>query len=414
MSTQDVLTRHLVSSPEGSGTAFGVTLFEVLTQLAMRKWLIVSVTGAAIGIGLLYGLMQSTEYTSVTKIMPPKQTQSTTSLLNSPMGGGSLADVSGGGLSLKDPNAIYIGLLQSRPIADAIIRTFDLTRVYHSGDMTAARKALANDTKVVSERSGLISISVTDSDRKRVAAIANAYTAELRVLTKTISVTEASKRRLFFEEQLNDAKEGLIAAEESFQQVQQNKGLVHLDSQAGVLIGSLAAVRGQIAAKQVELEGLRSYSTEHNPDVQLAERELSTLQGEAARMEHHGSSSDFSESGLEDVPKAGLDYVRAQRELQYRQAYFDLLLKQYEAARLDEGKDAAVIQVVEPAIEPDRRSSPQRMMILVYFAIAGFLVACLLALASWCRSLAECDPDLSGALGKFKAAVTGQGTAFHV
>jgi tyrosine-protein kinase Etk/Wzc len=414
MNTLDELNRNLEPSQEmaalrepNSGVAFGVTLIEILTQLAMRKWWIASVTGAAIVMGLFYGLMQPTEYTSVTKIMPPKQTQSTTSLLNSQMGGGSLADVSGGGLSLKDPNAIYIGLLQSRPIADAIIRSFDLTRAYGSGDMTAARRALANDTRVISERSGLISISVTSRDKKRAAAIANAYTAELRVLTKTISVTEASKRRLFFEEQLNDAKEGLIAAEESLQQVQQNKGLVHLDSQAGVLIGSLAAVRGEIAAKQVELEGLRSYSTEHNPDVQLAEKELSTLQGEAARMEHHGNSSAFSESGLEDIPKAGLDYVRAQRELQYRQAYFDLLLKQYEAARLDEGKDAAVIQVVEPAIEPDRKSSPQRMLILAYFAIAGFFVACLVALGSWCRALAKCDPDLSVALTNLSAAVRG-------
>jgi tyrosine-protein kinase Etk/Wzc len=277
--------------------------------------------------------------------------------------------------------------------------------------MTAARKRLDGNTKVVSERSGLISISVTDGDKKRAAAMANAYTAELRVLTKTISVTEASKRRLFFEEQLKDAKEDLIAAELTLQQVQQSKGLVHLDFQAGAIIGGLANVRAAIAAKQVELEALRSYSTEHNPDVQLAERELSTLQGEAAQVEHHGNASDFSESGLEDVPRAGLEYVRAQRELQYRQAYFDLLLKQYEAARLDEGKDAAVIQVVEPAIEPDRRSSPQRMLILLCFSIAGLVAGCLLTLALWCNTLAESDPDLSGALRTFKCALKGRRAA---
>jgi uncharacterized protein involved in exopolysaccharide biosynthesis len=397
-----------LTSPEDSGTTFSITVLEVLTQLAIRKRLIACVTAVAMLIGLAYGLMQPTEYTSVTKIMPPKQTQSTTSLLNSSVGGGALADMSSGGLSLKDPNAIYIGLLQSRPIADAIINRYGLAQVYRTPDMTGARKHLENDTTVVSERSGLISISVTDRDKKRAAAIANAYIAELCVLTKTISVTEASKRRLFFEEQLQDAKESLVSAEEGFQQLQQNKGLVHLDSQAGVILEGLATLRAQIAAKQVELEALRSYSTEQNPDVQMAERELSTLQAEAGRLEQHGSSSGFSDLGLKDVPTAGLDYIRAQRELQYRQAYYDLLLKQYEAARLDEGKDAAVIQVVEPAIAPDRKSSPQRLLTLACFAIAGFLAGCAVALASWWKALAESNPDFSVALRNLKFAATGR------
>ncbi len=395
-------------SSEGDGVTIGLTLIEILTQLATYKWLILSVNVSAILLGLLYGLTLPPQYTSVTTIMPPKQTQSTTSLLNSQLGAGGWADAASGGLTLKDPNAIYIGLLQSRPIADAIIDRFSMDKVYHSGDRTAARKQLKKNTKITSERSGMISISFTDGDRIRSAAIANSFTAELRVLTKTISVTEASKRRLFFEQQLHDAKDDLAAAEASFEQIQQEKGLVHLDTQAGVIVGSLANVRSEIAAKQVELDALRSYSTEQNPDVQLAAGELATLHREASRIEQHSGSPEFSELGLKDVPKAGLDYVRAARELQYRQAYYDLLLKQYEAARLDEGKDAAVIQVVEPAIEPDRKSSPQRMLIMAWFSIAGFVLSCLYVLMAWFGKLAESDPTLSSALRKLQGAIRGR------
>jgi tyrosine-protein kinase Etk/Wzc len=360
---------------EENGATFGLNAIETLTQFAGRKGLISIVTGAAMLLGLLVSFALPNQYTSVTKIMPPKQTQSTASFLNSQMGGGALADMAGGGLSFKDPNAIYIGLLKSRPIADAIVAKFDLAKVYRAGDMTDARKRLESQTRVVSEKSGLVSISVTDEDRNRAAAIANSYTQELRILTKTISVTEASKRRLFFEDQLKDAKEKLIGAEASFEQIQQSKGLVHLDAQAGVIVGSLAGVRGEIGAKQVELQAMRSYSTEHNPDVQLAERELSAMQGEAAQLERNSGSSEFSDLGLKDVPKAGLDYIRAQRELQYTQAFFDLLLKQYEAARLDEAKEAAVIQVVEWAISADRKSSPHRATITLAFTLLGFLAS---------------------------------------
>jgi tyrosine-protein kinase Etk/Wzc len=381
MIEQDSYTSQCGAAPqemncqEGAAEVPGHTVIDVLTQLALRKWLIAKVTGISIFIGLILCFALPVRYMAVTKIMPPKQTQSTTSFLNSQMGMGSLADAAGGGL-LKDPNAIYIGLLKSRPVADAIIGQFGLVKVYHARDMTAARKKLESNTQVVSEKSTLISISVTDGDKQRASGMANAYTEQLRELSKTISFTEASRRRLFFETQVNSQKEALAAADVAFQQVQQSKGLVHLDAQANVIIGSLAAVRGQIAAKQVELQGLRSFSTEHNSDVQLAERELSTLQGEAAQMDQHGQATGASDMGMKDIPKAGLDYIRAERELQYQQSFYDLLLKQYEAAKLDEAKEAATIQVVEPAIAPDRKSSPKRVLLMLFFTVAGFYFGC--------------------------------------
>ena len=184
---------------------------------------------------------------------------------------------------------------------------------------------------------------------------------------------------LFFEVQLKTAKEDLASAEVNFQKIQQDQGLLRLDAQSGVIIGRLANISSEITARQVELATLKSYSTENNPDVQLLEHELSALQAEAGRLERHNGPSTFSNLGLKDVPKAGEDYIRAQREVLYHQAFFDLLLKQYEAARLDEAKEGAVIQVVEPAIEPDRKSAPSRAVILLIFTIAGMFFGCLSA-----------------------------------
>jgi len=383
------------------------SMIQVLTQLALRKRLIAKVTGISILAGLILSFALPVRYTAATKIMPPKQSQSTTSFLNSQMTAGSMADMAGGGL-LKDPNAIYIGLLKSRPVADAIINKYDLTKVYHSRDMTAARKKLENNTQIVSEKSTLISISVTDRDKKRAADIANAYAEQLRFLSKNISVTEASRRRLFFEEQVKSQKEALVTAEVAFQQVQQNKGLVHLDAQANVIIGSLAQLRGEIAAKEVELQALKSYSTEHNPDVQLAERELSTMQGEATQMEQHSQPTGYSDMGLKDVPKAGLEYLRAEHELTYQQALYDMLVKQYEAAKLDEAKEAAIIQVVEPAIEPDRKSAPKRAAILMLSTFIGLFFGVILARILHWLELQQSDSTCAQALRGLKFALIGQ------
>jgi capsule polysaccharide export protein KpsE/RkpR len=271
--------------------------------------------------------------------------------------------------------------------------------------MTAARKKLAGFTEIVSATSGFITISVTDKDRKRSAEIANAYTTGLRILTKTLAVTEASQRRLFYEDQLKQAKEALVTAEIAFQQVQQTKGLVQLDAQAKTMIESLAVLRAQVAAKEVELQAMRSYSTEHNPEVALAERELFSLKAEVARLEQRTHSSGVGDIGLEDVPGFGMDYLRAEHEVKYRQAMFDLLMKQYDAAKLDEAKEAATIQVVEPAIAPDRKSAPKRFIIALLFTMVGFFAGCILALILWWRELVHSDPEAEIQLQALKNAL---------
>ena len=405
--TEEAMDGTSISDAPSDG--YEVSLIDLLTQLAYRKWLIAKVTGIAVLAGVVLALVQPVRYTATAKIMPPQQTQSSASMMIGQLtsaGGGSLAALAGGGLGLKNPNDIYVGLLTSRPIADAIIQKFSLAKEYHAKDMTAARKKLAGYTEVTSEKNGFITVSVTDKDKKRVAEMANAYTDQLRILTKSLAVTEASQRRLFYEEQLKQAKEALVAAELSFQQVQQQKGLVQLDAQAKAMIESLAALRAQVAAKQVEVQALRSYSTEQNPDVQLAERELTSLQAEEARLEQSNHSPGIAGLGLGNVPAAGLEYLRAAHELQYQQALFDMLMKQYDAAKLDESKDAAIIQVVEPAIEPDHKSPQRRALIVLLFTIVGFFAGCILALFLWWKELVQSDPATAGRIQEFRYALT--------
>lgn len=397
------------ASVPAAAAAREISLLELLTELARRKTLIARVTGAATVLGIVLSLVLPVRYTATTRIMPPQQTQSTAAMLMSQFASSStspLSALAGEGLGLKNPNELYVGLLESSTVADALIRQFDLTRDYHAGDMTAARETLANRTSIVTEKSGLIAISVTDGDKKRAAALANAYTGQLRALTQSLAVTEASQRCLFYEDQLKQAKEALVTAELEFQQVQQQKGLVALDAQARAMIESLAALRAQVAAKQVEVQALRSYSTEQNPEVQFAEQELSTLQAEVARMEQRNHSPGLAGLDLGDVPSAGLEYVRAQHDLLYRQTLYDLLIKQYDAARLDEAKEAAIIQVVEPATEPDRKSAPRRAWIVLGAMLLGLFASFTWVLAGAALARARRCPEIDHQFSALKAALT--------
>jgi uncharacterized protein involved in exopolysaccharide biosynthesis len=177
------------------------------------------------------------------------------------------------------------------------------------------------------------------------------------------------------------------------------------------MIESLAVLRAQVAAKQVEVQALRSYSTEQNPDVQLAERELTSLQAEESRLEQSNHVPGIAGLGLGNVPAAGLEYLRAAHELAYRQALFDMLLKQYDAARLDEAKEAAIIQVVEPAIVPDHKSSPHRALIVLLATFMGFFAGCTLALFLWGKERVQSDPIAAKRLQELSYALKGRKSA---
>ena len=80
------------------------------------------------------------------------------------------------------------------------------------------------------------------------------------------------------------------------------------------------------------------------------------------------------------VPQVQLDYVRKEREVKYHEALFEMLSRQYEAARLDEARDAPLVQVLDPPSWPDTKSSPRRMLIALAGLLTGLLLGSIWAL----------------------------------
>ena len=139
-------------------------------------------------------------------------------------------------------------------------------------------------------KDGLIRLSIEDRDPKRAAELANGWVEEFRKLSASLAITEAARRRLFFEQQLQQAKDKLTEAEDAMTKTEQTTGVLQIDSQARALIESAAILRAQVVAKQVQIEGMRSFAAEDNPNLILAKQELAALQ---SQLEHvAGSQTD--------------------------------------------------------------------------------------------------------------------------
>jgi uncharacterized protein involved in exopolysaccharide biosynthesis len=369
-----------------------ISLLDLLIVLAKHKRVILGVPFlVAIGAAIVSLLMPNV-YTGITRILPPQQSASAASALLNQLGGafgGLLGAAGGASLGIRNPNDLFVGMLKSRTVADNLISRFELRKLYDEDRLSDARKRLDRETTIVAGRDGIITIEVEDKDPKRAADLANAYVDELMKLTKVLAVTEASQRRLFFERQLLQAKDSLTAAEIAARQGLQKGGLAQVDAQGRSMIEVTARLRAQISAKEVQLGAMRTFAAEGNPELQRTQEELQALRRELSRIE--GSSSIATAARGDVSGNSGLDNLGRLRDVKYYEFLYELLAKQYELAKIDEAKDATVIQVMDKAIEPDRKSRPRRTLIVLLSAFLALFLSILWVFVQEAATRAKAD-----------------------
>ena len=381
-----------------------ITLLDLLIVLAECKRTVLSITGSFAVIAIVVSLLLPKRYTATASLLPPQQSSSVSTMFASQLGSlGGMAAMAGGGLGLKNPNDMYVAMMRSRTVEDAMVQRFGLVKEYRAKHISDARKALESKAIVDgSGKDGLIHISVTDGDPKLAAEIANGYIDQFRKFSEGLAITEASQRRLFFDQQLVQAKDNLANAEESMKEMQQKTGMIQLDSQTRALIESASTLRAQIAAKEVEINSMQAFATDQNAQLMQAQRELGGLRAQLAKL---GGTETGDDSSLllpkGRVPEAGLEYVRKVRDVKYYETIFDIMARQFEMAKLDEAKQGAIIQVIDSAVPPETRSFPQRALIVVGATLAGFLVSIFVVLTQfWFRRMKE-TPETARKLSAF-------------
>ena len=349
-----------------------LSLLDLLLMVARRQTLVLRVTGAFVLIAAITSFLLSNIYTATAKVMPPQQNQSSLAMLLGEFGAlGNLA-----GMNVQTPNDLYVSMLKSRTVEDALIARFELQKVYREKYLSDTRDRLEEVSDISTGPDGIITIKVDDEDPERAAKLANAYVEELLNLNQNLALSGASQRRQFFEKQLFKAKEDLAKAEVELRNTQEKTGLVDIDNQAKAIIEAFAIVRGQIAAKEVELQSMKAFATERNPDYIRTRNELAALRGQLAQLEsrQRGGKGDLQVATAQ-LPAVGLEYVNRLRDVKYYETIFEAVAKQYELARLDEANNVPVVQVMDQAVRPDKKSKPKRLLMIMVAGMAGLLLS---------------------------------------
>jgi tyrosine-protein kinase Etk/Wzc len=381
---------------------------DMLIMLAKRKVFVLKFTVVVAVLSVVISLLLPTTYTAKAKIMPPQQSQSlsATALLSQlgPLAGA----LAGQGFGLRSQSDVYVAMLKSDSVSNGLIDRFSLMNVYGKKTRVDARNTLEGSTEIVAGKDGLISISVQDkqsywfgkagssaASKQRAADLANGYIEELEKLTKTLAVTEAGKRRMFFERETKMAADELAAAEVGLKQTQEKTGLILLDPQSRAMIEGVASLRARISAQQILVQSMQSFATRENPDLVMAQQQLAAMRAQLIRLEHGQTGGSITDLPIESVPSAGLEYIRKLREVRYHETLFELLAKQFEVAKIDEARDALIVQPLDRATPPELKSGPHRGLIVMVATILAFLIAMLLALFMEAFQQAKEDPSFA-------------------
>ncbi|MBU5636076.1 lipopolysaccharide biosynthesis protein [Geomonas sp. Red69] len=365
-----------------------IRVLELLRVVFKRKMLIVKISALTAVAAVCYSLALPNIYSATARVLPPqKEGGGGISALLGQAGG--LAGLAAGGLG--GGSDLYLGILRSRSVADAIIGSSGLADGFKGKTMELARLQLSTSVKFQSGKDGIITITADDKDPKRATRLANAFVEELGKTTVRLNLSKAGTERAFLEKRLAVVKKDLKAAEESLRAYSQSNKVVQMEAQAKASIEGIAKLRAELASKEVQLAVLTSKQTEQSPEVKAVQSSIRGLKSHIGALTGNGGDGEAIPA-VGRVPGVGLEYARRMRDLKAQEAIFEQLTKQYEVAKLNEAKDASSLQVLDEAVVPTQKSRPARTRLVVMITAVGFFASIMLAfLLEYLEHLPESD-----------------------
>jgi uncharacterized protein involved in exopolysaccharide biosynthesis len=407
---------EMVPPPEITMEAHRIQTVSRLRLLWERRRTLRRATAAGFLAGTLLAFVLPRRYESTTQLMPPdNQSSSGLALMAAISGKGGassgLGTFAGDLLGLKSSGATFIGILRSRTVADDLIDKFDLKKVYWTKLEKTAREKLQDNTSVSEDRkSGIITVTVTDGDPKRAAAMAQAYVSELDRLVALLSTSAARREREFLEGRLKGVQADLETAEKDFSQFASKNGAIDIKEQGRAMVEAAAELEGQLIAAKSELEGLRQIYSDNNVRVRSLQARITELENQLEKLGGKGESTSSAEAtptadasgsqhgslypSIRKLPLLGVAFADLYRRTKVQETVFEVLTQQYELAKVQEAKEIPSVKVLDVARVPERKSFPPTlltMFLCTFFALAAASVVTL-GQARW----AEVEPTDPG------------------
>jgi tyrosine-protein kinase Etk/Wzc len=336
-----------------------LTFIELIARA--RRFVIIASVCAAIVSGVI-SILLPRMYESTMSFLPPRESGPLSSLgsLTSALSSVSPLRSIGGLAGARSSNYNYLSILASRNAKEAIIRKFDLMRVYEISDssMEKTMKTLDDFVAVDVAEEGHISVTVLDTDPQRAANMANYYAVLLNSINAELTAQSSGKYREFLEKGVREAKDSLRIYEEAYKNFQKKSGFVPITEDVKGGAQAIAQLYAEKATRELEVQFLRSVVGKDNPELMRRELELNILNQKVAT-----------------IPDLGLESLRLYRSVLIQSKILEVLLPLYEQARLEEKKETPSAAVLDKAVPAEKKARPKRMLIVLISTLSVALLS---------------------------------------
>jgi tyrosine-protein kinase Etk/Wzc len=285
------------------------------------------------------------------------------------------------GLGAKAPKSetdLYTTIVYSRTMMEDVIRTFGLVTVYgldstRPDHMEKAVKRLRKEVFTHETDESAYVITARASTRERAAAMANMIVQRMNERIVDLNINRARQNREFLGRRVDEIRATLRVAEDSLRAYQERTGLLDAKSQIQGIIEAHTTLESELAARRIQQGILEQMYDTGSPQVRETRMQVDAYEKKLKEMR---SRTDQGSPilALQSLPKTAVELVRRYREVEINSLLLEYIMPLHEQARIEEKKDSPILQIIDPAIEPAKKSYPPRTL----FALAGAVSVTLL------------------------------------
>lgn len=367
-----------------------VTLTDLIVTLWKQKWIVVAVTVVFAVASVTYALLKRPLYTATATIVPVGSSNQSSTLSQyaalASTFGVTLPSFSSGGTA---PGQEIMAILQSRTLCEQLVRDLDLTPLIVTDPKSlgnedpfqyAVEKLRTKDLKASDDsKTGLISIAVTFSDKRKAMQIANRAVQVLESILNKQNAVLGKQSTRSLEEQITQQSNKVQQLQNQLASFQKSTKIISPQGQVSSAVSLYGDLLQQKLTLEVSLSRLENALSPDNPQVTAAKAQLQAVDEQISKLEGTTGVGSFS---MSNAPDQMVKYQNISGELDVASKIYAGLLAAYENQKLQQAQNQIFVQVIDPAILPYRPSHPKKKLVAIAGTLAGLLAGILAAFAA--------------------------------
>lgn len=286
---------------------------------------------------------------------------------------------------------VYLSILESRTVAEAVATSLDLSEHYgidaqlQGERMEKTLLELRQRTEFHNPDPVTIHIKVTDPDPEVAAATVNAYLDQLAEANQTMALSRARRTRRLVETALNKTMADLDSLMLEVRTFQQTHGVFSLDDQTTATVELIAQLQGELLSAQLERDALAGFRKDRSAEIRSIDLRIEAIQSRIKKLVGNiepgeGVVAKSDETGndfvipLSRIPDLAEEYARLVMDQKVLESKYSILAARLEQTKIEESQSLPSFEILDRAVRPFRKSGPNRKLYVLGALLAALLI----------------------------------------